>query len=223
MCYEYATAKTAPGFELVVYALEDVNPEERDFKHTVFVALIKSVSGRIVDRADVTKYMLDMGESDGTFASMRAEVAPFQSGDARFARVVLWSTLSGSGGITSSSEVLFESTNVLTQALVLHDTSGSARGGWSYRSETSSNIYLLNGYLMWVRRSKVGKARNVNEPFVVDCKLSRRLYRRVGHHFESISRNEAGVRESDMTLIGHDEVAGENDLPLSGAAEDCGR
>jgi hypothetical protein len=183
-CIEYAETSATKGRSVVVYALEERLRRANDFKHRVFIALLAEAPGKqwkVLDRSDVTNVMLDMDEDEdhGVFREMDATIVAFTltGRRERFFDVRLGSLLSGTGAISASTDVLLRvNGDRLQRTGTLRFTDSWTRSGWSYVSETRSELLVGKEGLLLVLRSSTGRAQHHGDPLVVHCRVSRRHY-----------------------------------------------
>ncbi|HXH93335.1 MAG TPA: hypothetical protein VNN25_17255 [Thermoanaerobaculia bacterium] len=144
VCVQYVTA-AAGDASVVVYAIEAVDrPKYSDFPHQMFVALGKRRADnawKLSDRHDVTATLLS-AEDFGNFIVMDARVDRFTLAGARFVDVGVSATISGSGGISATKDLLFrvEGGKLLPAATL--ETEGYARGGVSFLHQITSELLV---------------------------------------------------------------------------------
>jgi hypothetical protein len=177
-CVQYASVPLEHNSTLIVYAIQALAKRDDDFAHRVFVALIDSRKGRstVLARREITSSIMNTGEP-GYFYSMQVVANRFSLAGERLVDLAVGSTISGSGGISSASDLIF---GVHGKSLGLRarfeDTEGGARGGISYMAETTSELLVGSDELVLVRKRRIARRRVADEPFVVNCDVTRTAY-----------------------------------------------
>jgi hypothetical protein len=175
----YAEEDAGAGRRVVVYGFE-ADDHTLDFPHRVFIALLtgRGKSLRVTDRIDVTGYVRSTGE-EGRFAVFNCRINPFMVGREQFADILLGSTLSGTGAITSVNDVFvrFGSDNKIAVAGGLEQSQAFGRSGWNFVRQTTSEIGILGDAIVWMKSVRVANGTNSRLPLQVRCGTSRIVYR----------------------------------------------
>jgi hypothetical protein len=205
-CVQYATAVFGDS-SVVVYAIEAVDhPRSGDFPHQVFVAFGKRRANnarKISDRHDVTASLLS-SEDIGNFILMDARVDRFTLAGAKFLDVSVWTTISGTGGISATKDLMFRIEGGKLRPAATLDTDGYARSGWSFVHEISSELLVGKDELVQVKRDRIARGKNPEKPLTVHCKVSRTVYKLVGERLErssEIDANEFEKRRPNLRLL----------------------
>ncbi len=119
-----------------------------DYSHSAYLSTINNTVPRptVISTIDVTNYMTNsIDECDGCFALMdgNLDIIPLRN-DKRILHLNIGSVLSGTGGISSSSDIFFmvDSSNyILVPALELLNTTTFVRGGSDFEKYTDTFIY----------------------------------------------------------------------------------
>lgn len=186
--YEFYTdADLGDGRKVVVYGFTPVRRgSDSDIEHQVFVTIVahKGNGYEIASaRRDVTDKVFNMGER-GRFVELRARVNLFQLRGGQFVDVSLWSTISGTGAISSANDVIFRisTDGQLINAATLEVTQEFSRNGWREVRETSSELAVAEDGLVWTRKERLASRNKAEEPFRVNCQTTQTTYRRQGHN-----------------------------------------
>jgi hypothetical protein len=187
---------------IVVYAMQEAASQSRDFEHHVFVALVKD--GREIDRDEVTSDLMTVDEV--TFLTITARINRFKVADSQFFDVVIETGISGSGRILETEDFFFRvDGGRLFRAGVLKGTAGSGRGGWSFVSQTTSDLSAGQDGILLIRRYRKATGSKPDEPLIVHCRVTRTFYRLKNETFEATkdSRFRDGRR---LARIARDEI-----------------
>jgi hypothetical protein len=180
VCVQYVTAAVGHA-SVVVYAIEAIDrPRSSDFPHRVFVAFGRRRADntwRLSDRHDVTATLLS-NEDPGDFILMDARVDRFTLAGARFLDIGISTTISGTGGISATKDLMFriEGGKLIPAATL--ETEGYARGGVTFLHQITSELLVGKDELVQVKRDRLARGRNPNnKPLTVHCKASRTVYK----------------------------------------------
>ena len=186
--YEFYTdADLGDGRKVVVYGFTPVRRgTDSDIEHRVFVTIVarKGDTYELLSaRRDVTDKVFDIGEH-GRFVEVRACVNPFTLLGGHYVDVSLWSSISGSGAISSANDVIFRisADGQLIHAATLEVTQEFSRNGWREIRQTSSELAAGKDGLIWTRKERLASRRKADAPFRVNCQTTRTIYRRQGHN-----------------------------------------
>jgi hypothetical protein len=199
VCVQYATAAVGDA-SAIVYAIEGADhARSSDFPHRVFVALGKrraDSAWKLSGRHDVTASLLSLSSEDiGNFITMDALVNRFTLAGARFLDVSVSTTLSGSGGISATKDLLFRVDGGKLHPAVTLEREGWARGGWSFLHQISSELLVGNDELVQVKRDRIARGKDPKKPLTVHCKVSGTVYRFIDGRLERSGEIDAGELE----------------------------
>jgi hypothetical protein len=150
--YHFYNEASMPEKNLL-FVLYSVNIPSADFysdySYTAYLAVVNNTSPTptIIATTDVTNYMTNsIDECDGCFALMdgNLDILPLIN-DKRILHLNIGSVLSGTGGVSSSSDVFFlvDTTNYsLIPALELLNTTTFVRGGEDFEKYSDTFLYM---------------------------------------------------------------------------------
>ncbi len=197
VCAQYVTAAVGDA-SVVVYAIEAVDrPRSSDFPHRVFVAFGKRRADntwRLSDRHDVTATLLS-NEDPGDLIEMDARVDRFTLAGARFVDVGVSTTISGSGGISATKDLMFriEGGKLLPAATL--ETAGYARGGVTFLHQITSELLVGKDEVVLVKRDRLARGKSPEKPLTVHCKVSRTVYKIIDGRLERSGEIDASELE----------------------------
>jgi hypothetical protein len=179
MCVQYGTVVVGDA-SLIVYAIEAVeHVKSRDFPHRVFVAFGKRADNawKVSDRHDVTASLLS-SEDIGNFILMDARVDRYTLAGAKFLDVGVWTTISGTGGISETKDLMFRIEGGMLHPAFTLETEGYARGGVTFLHQVTSELLVGKDELVQVKRDRLARGRNPNnKALTVHCKVSRTVFK----------------------------------------------
>ena len=182
----YSDADLGDGRKVVVYGFTPVRRgTDRDVEHKVFVTIVarKGDDYELLSaRRDVTDKVFNMGEH-GRFVDVRARVNPFTLRGGHYVDITLWSTISGTGAVSSANDVIYAiaADGQLIGMATLEVTQEFSRNGWREIRETTSELAAGNDGLVWTKKERLASRRRAEDPFRVNCQTTRMTYRRQGH------------------------------------------
>lgn len=198
VCFQYVTAAVGNA-SIVVYAIEAVDrPKSSDFPHQVLVAFGERRADnvwKLSGRHDVTATLLS-NEDPGDFIEMDARVDRFTLAGTRFVDVGVSTTISGTGGISATKDLIFriEGGKLLPAATL--ETEGYARGGVIFLHQITSELLVGKDELVQVKRDRLARGRNPNnKPLTVHCKVSRTVYKIIDGRLERSGEIDASELE----------------------------
>jgi hypothetical protein len=197
VCTQYVTAAVGDA-SVVVYAIEAVDrPRSSDFPHQVFVAFGRRRADnawKLSGRHDVTATLLS-SEDVGNFIVMDARVDRFTLAGVRFLDAGVSTTISGTGGISATKDLIFriEGGKLLPAATL--ETEGYARGGVSFLHQITSEMLVGKDELVQVKRDRLARGRNPGKPLTVHCKVSRTVYKIIDGRLERSGEIDASELE----------------------------
>lgn len=178
----YADGDAGEGRRVVVYGFVPVRRgSSPDFDHRVFVTLVRRKGDgyeAISSRRDLTDSVFNIGER-GRFMEIRAKVNAFTLVRGKYVDVTLWSSISGSGGISAASDVILRIArdNELIIAAKLDETEAHSRSGWRETHQISSELAVGDGALQWTKKERLAFRDNAGKPYKVNCQTTRTTYR----------------------------------------------
>lgn len=197
VCSQYVTAAVGDG-SIVVYAIEAVDrPKSSDFPHQVFVAFGRRSADKawkLSDRHDVTATLLNSGDI-GDFIVMDARVDRFTLAGTTFVDAGVSTTISGSGGISATKDLMFriEGGKLLPAATL--ETEGYARGGVTFLHQITSEMLVGEDEVVQVKRDRLARGRNAGKPLTVHCKVSRTVHKIIDGRLERSGEIDASELE----------------------------
>jgi hypothetical protein len=199
VCVQYATAAVGDS-SVVVYAIEAVDhPKSSDFPHQVFVAFGKRRADnvwKLSDQHEVTATLLSLSRDDiGYFILTDARVNRFTLEGARFVDVGVWTTISGSGGISATKDLMFRIEGGTLRLAATLETEGYARGGVTFLHQITSELLVGKDELVQVKRDRLARGRNPEKPLTVHCKVSRTVYKLIDGRLERSNEIDASEFE----------------------------
>ena len=124
---------------------------------------------------------------------MDARVDRFTLAGARFVDAGVWTTISGSGGISATKDLMFriEGGKLIPAATL--ETGGYAHGGASFLHQITSELLVGKDELVRVKRDRLARGRI--PPLTVHCKVSRTLYKIIDGRLERSGEIDASELE----------------------------
>jgi hypothetical protein len=194
--YEYyAENELADGRRVVVYGFTPARKgSAADVSHEVFVTMIARTGDHyeiVSPRRILTDFLFNIGER-GRFAKMRASVNPFDLKSGHYVDVTLWSSIST--GESAASDVIFRITNdgVLVVAAKLDETEAFRRKDGREISETSSELAVGDGALVWTKKERLASRKKSDSPYHVNCQTTRSIYRPLGRALSTSAQKPKG-------------------------------
>ena len=181
----YAEADAGGGRKVVVYGFTPVRRgPSPEVDHQIYVAMIapKGKGYELVSaRREVTESVFNVGER-GRFTDFRARVNVFTLRSGHYVDVTLWSSISGTGGISAANDVIYRiaKDDVLVFAAKLDETEEFSRNGWREIRQTSSELSVGDGALVWTKKERLASRDKAETPFRVNCQTTRTTYRPLG-------------------------------------------
>jgi hypothetical protein len=181
----YAEGDVGGGKKIVVYGFTPVRRgSSPDVNHQIFVTMIarKGDAYEIVSaRRDVTDSVFNIGER-GRFSDLRAQVNVFTLRKGYYVDVQLWSSISGTGGISSANDVIFRIARdgTLVIAAKLDVTEEFSGNGWREIRQTSSELAVGENSLVLTKKERLASRDKAEAPFRVNCQTTRTTYRPQG-------------------------------------------
>ena len=177
----YAEGDAGGGRKVVVYGFTPVRRgSSPDINHQIFVTMIarKGDAYELVSaRRDVTDSVFNIGER-GRFTDLRARVNVFTLRKGYYVDVQLWSSIGGTGGISSANDVIFRiaSDGALVSAAKLDVTEEFSRNGWRDIRQSSSELAVGENSLTWTKKERLASRDKAETPFKVNCQTTRTTY-----------------------------------------------
>lgn len=181
----YAEGDAGGGRKIVVYGFTPVRRgSSPDVDHQIFVTMIARKGdgyGIVSARRDLTDSVFNIGER-GRFSDFRARVNVFTLRKGYYVDVELWSSISGTGGISSANDVIFRiaSDGTLVIAAKLDVSEEFSRNGWREIRQTSSELAAGENSLVLTKRERLAWRDKAEAPFHVNCQTTRTTYRPQG-------------------------------------------
>jgi hypothetical protein len=148
------------------------------------------------DRQDVSASLLSLSTEDiGYFILMAACADRFALGGARFVDIGVSTTISGSGGISATKDLMFRIEGGKLHPAGTIETEGYARGGRSFLHQITSELLLGKDRLVQVKRDRLARGRNPEKPLTVHCKVFRTVYKIIEGRLERSSEIDASELE----------------------------
>ncbi|HEX7421297.1 MAG TPA: hypothetical protein VF505_15515 [Thermoanaerobaculia bacterium] len=201
----YAEGDVGGGRKVVVYGFTPVRRgSSPDIDHQIFVTMIgrKGDAYELVSgRRDVTDSVFNIGER-GRFTDFRARVNVFTLRKGYYVDVQLWSSIGGTGGISSANDVIYRIARdgALVIAAKLDVTEEFSRNGWREIRETSSNLAVGENSLVWTKKERLGSRDKAETPFHVNCQTTRTTYRPHGRSL--VAEPPAAATKDKLTPLG---------------------
>lgn len=197
-CVEYQRQRIASATELVVFGIEAV--EQRlgeDFEHRIFAALVRDgkFAGR---RQELTAHLLDTG-ARGEFETIDVRINDFQIAGKAYADIVIRTLISGTGGISATSDFVFQASAGRLRLVGIIRTASSARSGWSFMRQASSEVFAGRGGLVVVTRDRRAEGKDPDKPLTVHCVVSRKEYRIAGDRL--IARKLSAIDTKTLPVL----------------------
>lgn len=194
--YEYYAENELPdGRRVVVYGFTPARKgSAADVSHEVFVTMIARAGDHyeiVSPRRILTDSMFNIGER-GRFEKIRASVNVFDLRSGHYVDVTLWSSISS--GESAANDVVFRITNdgVLVVAAKLDETEAFRRKDGREISETSSELAIGDGALVWTKKERLASRAKTSAPYRVNCQTTRTIYRPLGRALSTSSQKPKG-------------------------------
>ena len=197
----YSDSDLGDGRRVVVYGFTPVRRgSDPDIDHQVFVAIVARKGDDyelVCARRDVTDKVFNMGER-GRFVDVRARANPFTLNGADYVDISLWSTISGTGAVSATNDVIYAiaSDGQLVSQATLEVTQEFSRNGWREIRQSSSEVGVSGGQLVWTKKERLASRKKAEQPFHVNCQTTRTIYRRHGHTLVSSNTLSKGKLKS---------------------------
>jgi hypothetical protein len=149
---------------------------------------------KVSDRHDVTASLLS-SEDFGYFTQMGALVNRFELARVEFLDVGVFTTISGTGGISETKDLIFRIEGGSLRRAATLDTEGYARSGWSFVHEISSELVVGKDELVHVKHDRLTRRGNPEKPLIVHCKVSRTVYKLIDDRLELSGEIDSGEFE----------------------------
>ncbi len=99
----------------------------------------------------------------------------FEAGDAKY-------EFYAEGGISSANDLIYRiaKDEALVIAAKLDETEAFSRNGWREIRQTSSELSVGEGALVWTKKERLASREKTETPFRVNCQTTRTTYRPLG-------------------------------------------